>query len=203
MSFFTENWFHNESCDRLAQLARQVDHIPGVIIEIGSWEGKSTCVLANAIRPRIVHAVDTWQGSPNEISAELAAERDVHATFANNVKVLTGGNVVEHRMGWREYMAGHGGPIALVFIDAEHTYREVYDTITAVLPFMSPGGVICGDDATTRRLLGLSWNSCRRTSCCRAGTCGRGRHRRWQPTTTGSHAHRRTSTCTCHGSSAW
>ena len=147
MSFFTENWFHNESCDRLAQLARQVDHIPGVILEIGSWEGKSTCVLANALRPRIVHAVDTWQGSPNEISAELAAARDVHATFANNVKVLTGGNVVEHRMGWREYMAGHGGPIALVFIDAEHTYREVYDTIKAVLPFMSPGGVICGDDA--------------------------------------------------------
>jgi hypothetical protein len=83
MNFFTENWFHHASCDRLAQLGRQVEHVPGMIIEIGSWEGRSTSVLANAIRPRIVHAVDTWQGSPGEISSDLAAERDVHATFAS------------------------------------------------------------------------------------------------------------------------
>lgn len=147
MNLFTENWFHTESCDRLAQLGRQVNNVLGAIIEIGSWEGRSTSVLANAIRPRIVHAVDTWQGSPGEISAELAAERDVYATFERNIGILTGGNVETHRMGWREYMAGHHGPIALVFIDAEHTYREVHDTISAVLPFMAAGGVICGDDA--------------------------------------------------------
>jgi predicted O-methyltransferase YrrM len=34
----------------------------------------------------------------------------------------------------------------LVFIDAEHTYEEVRDTIEAFRPLMAPGGIICGDD---------------------------------------------------------
>jgi len=144
---FTENWFDQVSQDRLAELGRLVDNVPGVIVEIGSWEGRSTCVLANAIRPREVIAIDTWQGSPGEISHDLAAERDVHATFATNVAALTGGNVREWRSGWRDAIPQIDDPIALCFIDAEHTYREVYDNIQAVLPKLASGGVLCGDDA--------------------------------------------------------
>lgn len=144
---FTENWFDPISQDRLAELGRQVDHIPGLIVEIGSWEGRSTCVLANAIRPREVISIDTWQGSPNEISATLAADRDVHAQWVANVTALTGGNVREWRTGWRDAIPQIDEPIALCFIDAEHTYREVHDNIVAVLPKLAAGGVLCGDDA--------------------------------------------------------
>lgn len=143
---FTEEWFCPESCTHLADLARSVSEVPGLIVEIGSWEGRSTVALANAVNPRVVHAVDTWQGSPGEISADLAAERDVHAQFLVNIDTLTAGNVEAHECDWRDYMQQITEPIALVFIDAEHTYREVYDTITAFLPLMSRGGVICGDD---------------------------------------------------------
>ena len=144
---FTEDWFGELSQDRLAQLGRDVEHVEGIIIEIGSWEGRSTCVLANAIRPRPVIAVDTWAGSPGEVSAELATQRDVYGQFITNVKVLTGGNVVPVRKGWREFVPTIDDPVALCFIDAEHTYREVYDNIEAILPLMAPGGIICGDDA--------------------------------------------------------
>lgn len=144
---FTENWFGEASQDRLATLGRQVEDIPGIIVEIGCWEGRSTCVLANAIRPRAVIAVDTWQGSPGEISAELAAHRDVYGTFITNVRTLTGGNVVPVRKGWREFVPEISDPVALCFIDAEHSYQEVRDNIAAILPLMAPGGVICGDDA--------------------------------------------------------
>ena len=144
---FTEEWFDPTSQDRLAELGRMVDKIDGLVIEIGSWEGRSTCVLANAIRPRQMIAIDTWAGSPSEISHELAAERDVHATFTANVIALTGGNVREWRTNWRDALPEIDEPIALCFIDAEHTYREVHDNIVAVLPKLAPGGVICGDDA--------------------------------------------------------
>ena len=144
---FTEEWFDDLSQDRLAALGRQVEGVPGIVVEIGSWEGRSTCVLANAIRPRPVIAVDTWQGSPNEISAELAAKRDVHSQFIENVKHYTSGNVIPVRKGWREFVPTISDPVALCFIDAEHTYEEVRDNIKAILPLMSPGGIICGDDA--------------------------------------------------------
>jgi len=145
---FTEEWFSEQSQQALADLVRSVADIDGLIVEIGAWEGRSTIAMANAAHPRRIHTVDTWEGSPGEPSAELAADpdRDVHATWLDNMRAGTRRNVIEHRMGWREFAPTIDEPVALVFIDAEHTYREVFDAITAFLPHMAPGGVICGDD---------------------------------------------------------
>jgi len=143
---FTEQWFDTPSQTALAGLVAKVKDIDGMIVEIGAWEGRSTIAMANAAYPRKVHTVDTWAGSPGEISSELAAERDVYATWQQNVKDGTRGNVKAHRMGWREFLPTVNEPIALAFIDAEHSYIEVRDNVSALLPMMAPGGIICGDD---------------------------------------------------------
>lgn len=143
---FGEEWFGDASQQLLADLARSVTDVDGLIVEIGSWTGRSTCALARAIHPRMVHAVDTWNGSPGEISSELAAERDVYAQWQANVAAFTDGNVIAHRMGWRDWVPTVTDPLALVFIDAEHTEVEVRDNIAAVLALVPSGGVICGDD---------------------------------------------------------
>jgi predicted O-methyltransferase YrrM len=144
---FHEEWFGDSSQAVLAHLVQAVADVPGLLVEFGSWEGRSTCAMARAAYPRQVLAVDTWQGSPGEISSELAAKRDVFAQFLANVTHWTRGNVEPVRMGWRDWVADRAEPVALAFIDAEHTYREVFDNIAAVLPLIQPGGVICGDDA--------------------------------------------------------
>jgi len=144
---FTEEWFPKESCAALADIAVEVAAVPGRIVEIGSWQGRSTAAIANAINPRRVHAVDTWRGSPDELSEALAADRDVFAEFTANMEELTAGNVDPFRMGWREYVGTFAGPVALVFIDAEHTEVEVRDCIEAFKPLMAAGGIMCGDDA--------------------------------------------------------
>jgi predicted O-methyltransferase YrrM len=144
---FAEQWFSDESCDVLAGLADSVRDMEGRIVEVGSWQGRSTCALANAVNPQTVHAVDTWNGSPGELSQLLATGRDVYAEFAANVAALTAGNVEAHRMGWRDYFASDRTPIKFLFIDAEHTYVEVRDNIAAAVPLLTPGAVICGDDA--------------------------------------------------------
>lgn len=143
---FTEDWFSDGACDLLAELVARTDGVAGDVVEIGSWEGKSTIALANAVAPSVVHAVDTWLGSPGEVSAELAAERDVLSRFVENVQAATSGNVVAHRTGWRAYVKSHPRPVRFCFIDAEHSYEEVRDNIAAVLPLLEPGGIICGDD---------------------------------------------------------
>lgn len=143
---FREDWFPGAACENLAALARQTLHLSGRIVEIGSWEGKSTIALANAVRPAVVDAVDTWEGSPGEPSWELAHGRDVFATFDDNVTAWTCGNVIAHRMDWRDYFDGDQSPCRFVFIDAEHSYREVKDALDVVVPLMVPGGIVCGDD---------------------------------------------------------
>jgi hypothetical protein len=131
---FTEEWFSQESQDALAVLAQSTAIVAGDVVEVGCWEGRSTVALANAVHPAKVHAVDTWQGSPGEISADLASERDVFHTFLSNIGGLTAGNVVPHAMGWRDYFNEHRAPVRFLHIDAEHTFREVFDNIEAALP---------------------------------------------------------------------
>lgn len=143
---FLEEWFGEKSQQVLADLVREVVDVSGVVVEIGAWEGRSTVAMATAAWPRIVHTVDTWEGSPGEISADLAATRDVFSTWRANVAELTKGNVIAHQCGWRDYVPTVTGPVALAFIDAEHSYVEVRDTIAALRPLMASGGVLCGDD---------------------------------------------------------
>lgn len=145
---FNETWFNENAQAVIAELACSVADVDGLVVEIGSWEGRSTVALANAINPRMLHAVDTWQGSPSDVSAELAAQRDVFATWQLNVNVMTAGNVECHRMDWRAFVPSIVEPVAFAFIDAEHTYDEVADNLAALLPLLAAGGVLCGDDYT-------------------------------------------------------
>ncbi len=140
---FHEDWFSDWSCDALAKLAGLTADLAGDVVEVGSWEGRSTIALAAAVTPDVVHAVDTWQGSTGEISEQLAAERDVFATFTENTAGL---NVEAHRMDWRDYFAERQTPIRFAFIDALHTYDEVKAQIETIRPLLVKGGVICGDD---------------------------------------------------------
>ncbi len=144
---FHENWFGWPSCRVLGRLAKRTRGLEGRIVEVGSWEGRSTVALANAVYPDVVHAVDTWLGSPGEISAELAAERDVFQAFQSNIGELTRGNVIEHRCDWRDFFALDRSPIRFLFIDATHTYEEVRENIEAAQELIVPGGIVCGDDA--------------------------------------------------------
>lgn len=149
---FVENWFTDESCATLAALVRDVDDVPGRIVELGSWEGRSTIAIANACPDRIVDAVDHWQGAPSDTyqRSQVSAGRDVFAAFTANITAATAGNVQPFRMDWLKYMKTTDGPVALVFIDADHTYRDVRAQIDAFRPLMSPGGIICGDDYPMR-----------------------------------------------------
>lgn len=140
---FHEEWFGQASQRALGDLYRRTT-CDGTIVEVGCWEGRSTIALAAACAPEIVRAVDTWQGSPGEVSADLAAERDVLATFMANTDGL---NIDVYVMGWRDYFEQNDDPIRFLHIDAEHSFVEVHENITAALPFMQPGSVMCGDDA--------------------------------------------------------
>jgi predicted O-methyltransferase YrrM len=141
---FVENWFTDTSCATLAELVRQVEDIPGRIVELGSWEGRSTLAIADAT-DRPVDAVDTWRGARSDgYQQKQVKVRDVFAAWSANLAGHP--HVTPYRMDWRRYTSTVDGDVALVFIDADHTYDEVTAQIGAFLPLMSPGGIICGDD---------------------------------------------------------
>lgn len=146
---FTEDWFPMWKQRGLQAAMRSVTAKDGDVIEVGSWEGKSTIQIANHFFPAVIKVIDHWLGdltNPESGVADLAAQRDVFGTFTDNMEVATKGNYEVHRMDWRSFKWVGGDPVRFIFIDGEHTYEQVADNINAVAPLLVPGGVIAGDD---------------------------------------------------------
>jgi hypothetical protein len=151
---FHEDWFADTQIETLCNLAKTVHSLPGVVIEIGCWEGKSTFNLANAIHPSSLICNDTWLGNveeskitgqthPTEI---ILKERDVYSTFINNMTALTKGNFSVVKQDCCEWLKTFTGDIKFCHIDASHEYDSVHKTISLLLPHVVKGGILCGDD---------------------------------------------------------
>lgn len=147
MAEFTEDWFSNDGCGVLQELVQRTAHLNGRVVEVGCWEGKSTIAIAQAAWPVLVEAVDTWRGSPGELSETLAQERNVLDQFLTNIGTDTRGNVEVIQKDWRDHFAERQDPIRFCHIDATHSYEEVRDNCAAALKLLEDGGIICGDDA--------------------------------------------------------
>ena len=147
---FHEDWYPEAQLQNLLRVCRYVKGLTGAMLEIGSWEGKSTVALANTCYPETLVAVDSWLGNiaedPNHYHVRLLAERDVYGTFCDNIKTLTRGNVQIERADCFAFMDTFTEPIKFCHVDASHDYASVKRTLEQVLPLIVEGGIMCGDD---------------------------------------------------------
>lgn len=142
---FNDNWFQRQKA-AVVYAALQLSRGPGAVVEVGSWEGKSSVFIANLVYPEVLICIDHWLGTPHDATAGLAADRDVFATFEENMLALTRGNWTVKRGDWREAVAGWDEPIRFVYLDAEHTEEQVDEQLRWCIPLMVEEGVIAGDD---------------------------------------------------------
>ena len=138
-----DGWFnHQAAYDFL------ISKVPegGSFVELGAWLGKSSAYLCDNAHGINVTIVDTWKGSPNELTTthKLATEQNIYNLFVEN-------------MGDRKYKAIKATSKAaskkfanesldVVFIDLTHTYEAVKEDIKLWLPKVKKGGFIAGDD---------------------------------------------------------
>lgn len=137
----------------LAELAGLVDP-PRVIVEIGSYTGKSTCFLAVAASEP-VYAIDLWDLL---LPGEKKKRRNKHkyavkfnSTAARDVFTQrTGGlnNVIPVRADSREVSKIWTQPIGLLFIDGAHDFASVKADYDGFAGFVWRGGYLAMHDAT-------------------------------------------------------
>ena len=121
------------------------------ILEVGSWLGKTAIAMADASHHSKVHCVDTWQGSPSDVTGDLAVAAGggnaVYAKFLENIgerldKTIfpwRGTSVEQSRKAWPK-------KFDIIFIDAEHTYEALKDDILGWWPHLADDGVMIGHD---------------------------------------------------------
>jgi predicted O-methyltransferase YrrM len=138
-----DGWFNHQAAYDylLANMPKD-----GTFVELGAWLGKSSSYLCDKATGQNIFIVDTWKGSPNELTTthKLATKQDIYKLFVEN-------------MGDRKYTAIKATSKAaarkfkaesldVVFIDLTHTYEAVKEDIKLWLPKVKKGGYIAGDD---------------------------------------------------------
>lgn len=130
-------------------------HKPFLAIEVGSWKGLSTMLIAR--HSNTLYCVDTWRGADNvqEMRNE-AVSKDVFVIFRHNlitmglwpkIKPLYMSSIDAARI-IRDESAD------LIFIDGDHSYTGISQDLAAWWPKLKQGGILCGHD------LDALWSDC-------------------------------------------
>ncbi|MBF0538949.1 MAG: class I SAM-dependent methyltransferase [Nitrospirae bacterium] len=135
----------------LRQLAESVAAPGCKFLEIGSWCGDSTTVIAKVAREFGGHlyCVDWWRGNVGTELVDIASSEDVFTTFWKRI-TAEGLDDVVIPIRCRADLA----PVILkensfdfIFIDADHRYKQVSQDIRSYMPLVRrPGGIFCGHD---------------------------------------------------------
>lgn len=134
----------------------------GQIVEIGSFKGKSTILLATGskyVNREKVYAVDTHKGSSEhqpggEFSSHMPAEGTTEFVFRQNIREAGVEDWVRPMiMTSFEALSVWRDPIRLLFIDAEHSYEAVKGDFLGWEKHVVSGGLIAFHDADRKSSL--------------------------------------------------
>ena len=134
------------------------EHGPGrgLVVEIGSYLGRSTCFLAlgakRGAKPPVI-AIDHFGGSlehqpgASQESAVLKAEGTTYNQFLRNVERVgvseyvrpVRASSIEAAQSWQE-------PIRLLFIDGDHSYEATQTDFETWSPLLEENGVVAFHD---------------------------------------------------------
>src|SRR5947209_3332316 len=121
-----EGWLNHTEGAVLYHLASRCKG-QGVIVEIGSWKGRSTILLGHGSKAGAqvkIHAVDPHTGSPQH--REAMGEVWTFDEFTRNIKEAGMDSLVVPHVDFSEAAArSFTQPIELIFIDGLHEYEDV------------------------------------------------------------------------------
>lgn len=99
----------------------------GKIVEIGSFRGRSTVVIASAIAPGVsLFAIDPHAGNdrgPQEIDGYAAAAATDHEVFLANLEHAQVDDLVQHVRAFSDQAHSEvAGTLAMLYVDGAHRY---------------------------------------------------------------------------------
>jgi predicted O-methyltransferase YrrM len=144
-------WLSDQQAGRLFERALTVP-AGGTILEIGSFRGRSTIVLARAARDDVaVIAVDPHAGSdrgPQEIVGRPDEGEADHLAFVANLRRAGVTDRIRHvRRASADALGEVDGALDLLYVDGAHRYRPARGDLRAWGRRVRPGGTMLVHDA--------------------------------------------------------
>jgi predicted O-methyltransferase YrrM len=146
-----DGWMSPDQAERLYNAAARTAHGQQVV-EIGSFRGRSTIVLASAVPDGVrVIAIDPHAGNdrgPNEIDGFEEQAADDHQIFLANLEHAGVSDRVTHVRAFSD--AAHPqvhGPIDVLYVDGAHRYAPARADIRDWGARVAPGGTMLIHDS--------------------------------------------------------
>jgi Methyltransferase domain len=141
-----EGWLTEAQAGRLRARAAAAD---GLVVEIGSFRGRSTIVLASTA-PEVI-AIDPHAGGdrgPREIAPVAAhGDADLHAFRANLARAGVADRVRHVRKPSADAHGDIDGSVALLYVDGAHRFGPARADVVGWGGRVAPGGAMLVHDA--------------------------------------------------------
>ena len=153
-------WMNDHELWWLAEQAQKK-----TVIEIGCAWGRSTVAMADNSPNCLLFAVDTWNGSPNELEShhkdfkQLDGDAAYLEFYRNLWPYIVSGFVIPlrmHSINAATLLVEKGVYADFVFIDGCHDAPVVEQDIRAYLPLVREGGILAGHDYNDPKWPGIN-----------------------------------------------
>lgn len=147
-------WMRPRELRWLAKIARNCN----LIVEVGTWQGKSTYAMGEAIQGKVI-TIDSFKldGVPMRFGIVREARRGMrqdpdwiyHRCLENLAELIDKGKVKVIKGDSKEVIKeldAIKGLVDMVFIDGAHDYAAVKADILNYKPLLRKGGLLCGHD---------------------------------------------------------
>mgnify|MGYP006281354911 CR=1 FL=1 len=150
---FTNQWFVGAK-PIWAQIFQKLQ--PGRILEIGSYEGQSTCFLIEAAGLQAsseLHCIDTWQGGVEHAGIDMRAveQRFLHNTALASKRTKNPIELKVHKTRSdfalaQLFVQGYENYFDFIYVDGSHQAADVIADAILAFRLLRKGGVIVFDD---------------------------------------------------------
>ncbi len=134
---------------RFLVLLGAVPTATGEILEIGSFKGRSTVVLARSSMlagDELVNAVDPMN-APSSTDPDLGGDESSFDDFSRNTESHgVASRIRLHRMLSTELAKAWTKPIRLLWIDGDHTYEGTRLDLESFEPYLADGAIVAMHD---------------------------------------------------------
>ena len=107
------NYFNNINKNNIEQ-----------ILEIGSWEGRSSCFFLNYFKNSTLNCVDTWEGSEENFIDGKPDLNLVENNFDKNVAEYNK-RLIKHKTASKNFFSLNRKNFDFIYIDGSHYYDDV------------------------------------------------------------------------------
>lgn len=156
-SFYIDGWLMNGESEIIYELSKKYIHKGGRVVEIGSWKGKTTFIIATICKTLGAHliSIDTFSGNLDSKDilnikggVYYEAHHDPDKFFRENIAKNLKGFPIEY-LKMTSHQASKkikDNSLDLCFIDGDHTLPVVYQDIKVYLTKVKKGGLLMGHD---------------------------------------------------------